>query len=115
MAVWSEALPVTASFENRPWQMRELPLALGFVVFFAGFSGFLHQLQKASHDIAAIWQKNDEKNQNFRLLTIQFRTVLVLNEVVDMVEGILLALSDTCLPSTVLIIVPLAIFVMCCV
>ena len=37
--------------------VRKLPVTLGKSVVFAGLSGFLHQLQLASHDVAAIWQK----------------------------------------------------------
>ena len=37
----------------------ELRVNLGWAVVFAGYSGFLHQLQLACHDL--IWPKIDEK------------------------------------------------------
>ena len=59
---WSKALPLTAcyllplpGFESRPGQVRKLPVTWGLVVVFSGSSSFLHLLQLASHDLAAIW------------------------------------------------------------
>ena len=43
--------------------MRKLPETWGKVVVFTGYSGFLHHLQLASHDLAAIWQKKWRKNE----------------------------------------------------
>ena len=37
--------------------VRKLPVTWGWAVVFARNSGLLHQLQLASHDSAAIWQK----------------------------------------------------------
>ena len=61
MAMWSEALPLTANclsplprFEFWPGYMRNFPVIWGKAVVFAGFSGSFHQLQMDSH---AIWQK----------------------------------------------------------
>ena len=56
--MWSKALPLTASclspmpgFESLPGQVRKLPVTQGqMVVFAAGYSVFLYQLQLASHD-----------------------------------------------------------------
>ena len=52
-----KALPLTASclsplpgFESEPGHVRNLPITWDEAVFFAGYSGFLHQLQLASHD-----------------------------------------------------------------
>ena len=39
----------------------KLPVTWGYVVAFGGYSGFLHQLQLASHELAAIWQKKWRK------------------------------------------------------
>ena len=61
MAVWSKALPLTASClssgSNLNGHEETLPLTRVKAVVFAWFSGFLHQLQLASHDVPAIWQK----------------------------------------------------------
>ena len=64
MAMWCKALPLIASclsplrgFEFHPRHAKKLPLTWGLAVVYAGYSGFLHQLQLASHDLAAIWQK----------------------------------------------------------
>ena len=55
--LWSKALPLTAGcfsplpwIESRPGHVRVLPVTWGQAVVFAGCSGFLHQLQLASHD-----------------------------------------------------------------
>ena len=55
MAVWSKALPLTASylsplpgFESRPERVRKLPVTWGLAVVLARYSGFLHQLQLTS-------------------------------------------------------------------
>ena len=34
---------------------RKLPVTWGWAVVFAGSSGFLHQVQLASHDVAVKW------------------------------------------------------------
>ena len=59
--VWSMALPLIASchlplhgFKFLTGHERKLPVALGWVVFFARYSRFLQQLQLASHDLAAV-------------------------------------------------------------
>ena len=43
-----------------PGNVRKLPETWGYAVVFTGYSGFLHQLQLASHD--AVWQKKWKKN-----------------------------------------------------
>ena len=44
--------------------VRKLPVTWGKAVFFAGYSGFLHYLQLASLELAAIWPKWDEKRNS---------------------------------------------------
>ena len=47
--------------------MRKLPVTWGQAVFFAGYSGFLHYLQLASHELATIGisvTKNEIPNPN---------------------------------------------------
>ena len=51
-------LPASGS---HPGHVRKLPVAWGKAVVFTGYSGFLHQLQLASHNLAAIWQKKSRK------------------------------------------------------
>ena len=66
-----KALPLTSScfsplpgLESKPGHVRKLPVTWGQAVVFAGYSGFLHHLQLASHDyMAAIWQKKVTKNE----------------------------------------------------
>ena len=41
-------------FESRPGHVRKLPVTWGKAVVFAGYSGFLHYLQLASHELATI-------------------------------------------------------------
>ena len=60
-AVWSKAPLLTArclspllGFESRPGHVRKLPVTWGKAVFFTGYSGFLHYLQLASHELATI-------------------------------------------------------------
>ena len=60
-AVWSKAPPLTvrclsplSGFESRPGHVRKLPVTWGQAVVFAGYSGFLHYLQLASHELATI-------------------------------------------------------------
>ena len=62
MAVWSKAPPRTArylsplpGFEYGMWECFQW---LGVI---AGYSGFLNCLQLASHELATIWHKCDEK------------------------------------------------------
>ena len=57
--VWSKAPPLTARclsplprFESRPGHVRKLPVTWGKAVVFAGYSGFLHYIQLASHELA---------------------------------------------------------------
>ena len=64
MAVWSKALPLTASylstlsgFESQSGQVKKLPVTWGQAIVLAWYSGFLHQFQLAGHDFATIWQK----------------------------------------------------------
>ena len=64
MAVWHKAPPLKAfclsplpEFESRPRYVRKLPVTSGWAVVFAGYSGFLHCLQLASHELATIWNK----------------------------------------------------------
>ena len=47
----------------------EVASDLGLAVFFAGYSGFLHNLQLASHKLATIWPKRDEKGTSKYLTT----------------------------------------------
>ena len=61
MAVWSEVVPLTASclsplprFIFRSGHVRRLPVTLGKVLDFARYSGFPHQFQMTSDDLAAI-------------------------------------------------------------
>ena len=58
-AVWSKVLPLTAhclsplpGFESWPGHVRKLPVTWGLGVVFAGYSGFLHHIQLASHNLA---------------------------------------------------------------
>ena len=48
-------------FESRPAHVRKLPVPWGKAVVFAGYSPFLHYLKRASHELATIWHKCDEK------------------------------------------------------
>ena len=65
IVVWSKALPLTPSclsllsgLESQPeHDMRKLPVTWCKAVVSAGYSGFLQQLQLASHELVAIWQK----------------------------------------------------------
>ena len=64
MAVWSRMLPLTArclsplpGYQSQPGHVRKFPVTYGLAVVFAGYSGFLHQLLLASHDLAVQWQK----------------------------------------------------------
>ena len=76
MAVYSKALPLTASclstlpgFESHPGHVRKLPVTWGKAVVFAGYSSFFHQLQLASHDFVARWLKvMKNKIPNYRIL-----------------------------------------------
>ena len=43
--------------ESHSDHMSRLPVISGWAVLFAGYYGSLHQLQLASHNLAAIWQK----------------------------------------------------------
>ena len=59
--ILSLVLPLTAcclsplpGFESRPGYVRKLPVTWGKVVVFAGYSGFLHYVQLASHELATI-------------------------------------------------------------
>ena len=51
-------------FESRPGHVRMLPVTWGCAVVFAGYSGFLHQLQLASHELATFGIKCDEKENS---------------------------------------------------
>ena len=42
---------------------KRLPATWGKVVVFARYSGFLHQLKLASHDLASIWQRKWRKTK----------------------------------------------------
>ena len=57
-AVWSKAPPRCLSplhgFESQPGHVGKLPVTWGQAVVFAGYSGFLHYLQLASHELAII-------------------------------------------------------------
>ena len=64
MTVLSKALPLTASyipplsgFESHLGSVKKLPVTWCKAVGFDGYSGFLHQLQLAIHDSAAVWHK----------------------------------------------------------
>ena len=46
-----------------PGHVRKLPLTWGWAVVFVGYSGFLHYLQLASHELATIG-KTVTKKQN---------------------------------------------------
>ena len=48
---WSALQPAS------PGACENVTSDLGLGDGFAGYSGFLHQLQLASHDLAAMWQK----------------------------------------------------------
>ena len=61
MAMWSKALPLTANclspppgFESRPGFVMKLTVTWGYAVVFAAYSGFLHHLQLANYELAAI-------------------------------------------------------------
>ena len=55
---------VTFSINKESHQGYVIKLPVGFSVVFAGYSGFLHQLQLANHDLAAIWQKKYKKRNS---------------------------------------------------
>ena len=63
MAVWpkellnASCLSLLPGFKSGLGQVRKLPVTCGSMVIFTGYSGFIHQLQLASCDLAAIWQK----------------------------------------------------------
>ena len=70
-AVWSKAPPLTprclsplSGFESRPGHVRELPVTWGSAVVFAGYSGFLHYIQLASHELATIGINVTKNNSN---------------------------------------------------
>ena len=46
--------PPLPGFESRHWHVRKLPVTRGTAVIFAGYSGFLHYFQLASHELATI-------------------------------------------------------------
>ena len=46
--------PPLHGFESQPGHVTELPVTLGKVVVFIGYSGFLHLLQLASHKLSTI-------------------------------------------------------------
>ena len=50
--------------------VRKLPVTWGEAVIFAEYSGFLHYLQLASHELATIGHKCDRK-QNSKLTFVQ--------------------------------------------
>ena len=55
------------------WECEKVPSDLGYAVVFAGYSGFLHYLQLASHELATIGinvTKNEIPNSKF--LVLQF-------------------------------------------
>ena len=61
MAVWTKALPLTASypfslprFKCQLGRVRKLPVTWGWVLVFTWSSGFLHYLQLASQNFSAI-------------------------------------------------------------
>ena len=60
-ALWSKAPPLIArclsplpGFESQPGHVGKLPVTWGQAVVFAGYSGFFHYLQLASHELAII-------------------------------------------------------------
>ena len=60
-AVWSKAPPLIAlclsplpGFKSQPGHVGKFPVTLGQAVVFARYSGFLHYLQLASHELAII-------------------------------------------------------------
>ena len=59
--MWSKAPPLIArclsplpGFESQPGHVGKLPVTWGQAVVFAGYSGFFHYLQLASHELAII-------------------------------------------------------------
>ena len=75
-AVWSKAPLLTArclsplpGLESRPGHMRKLPVTLDLTTVFARYSGFLHYLQLASHELPTIGinvTKNEIPNPKLR-------------------------------------------------
>ena len=65
-------------FESRPGHVGKLPVTRSYVVVFAGYSGFLHYLQLASHELATIGI-NVTKNE-IRIQTLVCRSFLVLKK-----------------------------------
>ena len=49
--------PVVVRGILAPGAFEKVASDLGEAVVFAGYSGFFHQLQLASHDLVTIWQK----------------------------------------------------------
>ena len=72
--LWSKVLPLTARclsplprFESWPGHVRKLPVTWGKAVVFAGYSGFLHYIQVARHELATIGinvMQNEIQNAN---------------------------------------------------
>ena len=84
MALWSKAPPLSAcclsplpGLESRPGHVRKLPVTWGWAVIFAGYSGFLHYLQLASHELATIGILCDEK-RNPKIQTTDLSDTLAL-------------------------------------
>ena len=86
-AVWSKAPPLIARclsplpwFESQPGHVGKLPVTWGQAVVFVGYSGFLHYLQLASHELAIIGinvTKNKIPNQIIIIIT---RTIIYLRD-----------------------------------
>ena len=61
MAAWSKALLELSLTTARVWPRHVMRGQVPMVVF-AGHYGFLHHLQLASRNLAAIWQEEELKN-----------------------------------------------------
>ena len=63
----ARSLSQLPGFESKSGHVRRLPVTWGYAVAFAEYSGFLRSLQQASHELAAIWHKCDQKrNSKFK-------------------------------------------------
>ena len=81
-AVWSKAPPLIArclsplpGFESQPGHVGKLLVTWGQAVVFTGYSGFLHYLQLASHELPIIGinvTKNKIPNPNLTGVTTRF-------------------------------------------
>ena len=67
-------------FESRPGHVRKLPVTWGWALVFAGYSGFHHYLQLASHELATLGINVTKKKKIQCLLGCWYRTSILYPE-----------------------------------